>query len=114
MESAQDKLSRNLDLPKGGRGRKSSNGDEETIKLKPIKDACEELMIAYKKLELAKQEYNKLKSLVAERSNCNASDIGRLIKSSATGKYEDTRRHIEQQQALFEGIGEVSPGAPIQ
>ena len=99
-----------LDLKPGSRGRKSRDGGEETIKLKPIQDACADLMKAYKKAELAKQDYNATAKAVAERSNCNTSDIKRLIKSSATGKYEDTRRHIEQQQALFEGIGEVQGG----
>jgi len=99
-----------LDLRPGSRGRKSKDGGEETIKLKPIQDACTELMAGYKKKEAANKEYNTLFKAVAERAGCNAPDLKRLIKSSADGKYEDTRRHIEQQQALFEGIGEVEGG----
>lgn len=108
MDTAQTE--RALDLRPGSRGRKSKDGGEETIKLKPIQDACTELMAGYKKMEQAKDEYNKLFKVVAERAGCNAPDLKRLVKSSATGKYEDTRRHIEQQQALFEGIGEIAGG----
>jgi hypothetical protein len=97
-----------LDLKPGARGRKGRDGSEETIKLKPIKDAVRELMALYKKLEQAQSDYNNLRKIVAERSNCNSADLNKLIKSSAKGNYQDVRRHIEQQQVLFEGVGEVS------
>lgn len=102
-----------LDLPPGGRGRgrKSSDGSEETIKIKPIKDAVGELMTLYKKAETAQAEYNNARKLVSERSNCNSADLNRLIKSSAKGNFEDVRRHIEQQSVLFEAVGEVPGGS---
>lgn len=99
-----------LDMQPGSRGRKGRDGSEETIKIKPIKDAVGDLMKLYKKAELARADYNNAAKAVAERSNANTADIKRLIKSSADGKYEDTRRHIEQQQVLFESVGEVPAG----
>jgi hypothetical protein len=106
MESTQAEKA--LGLKPGSRGRKSRDGGEETIKLKPIKDAVRELMALYKKAEGAMADYNNLRKIVAERSNCNSADLNKLIKSSAKGNYEDVRRHIEQQQVLFEGVGEIS------
>lgn len=116
MRTTEDRNTEHLNLPKGSRGRrgrKNSAGDEEVLKAQPIKDALSELMIAYKSHEAAKVAYNELRKKVAERANCNAADLGRLLRASATGKFEDTKRHIEQQSELFELIGEV-PGVSEQ
>lgn len=114
--SGEDQRSESLGLPKGSRGRrgrKDSTGDEQVLKAQPIKEALSELMVAYKSHEAAKAAYNDLRKKVAERSNCNAADLGRLLRASATGKFEDTKRHIEQQADLFDLIGEV-PGVSEQ
>lgn len=99
-----------LNMQPGARGRKGRDGSEETIKIKPIKDAVGDLMRLYKKAELALADYNNAAKGVAERSNANTADIKRLIKASAKGNYQDVRRHIEQQQVLFEAVGEVPAG----
>lgn len=108
-----DKRSDALDLPPGGRGRgrKSPDGSEETIKIKPIKEAVGELMVLYKQMESASAAYNNARKLVSERSNCNSADLNKLIKASAKGNFEDVRRHVEQQSVLFESVGEVPGGA---
>lgn len=103
---------RALDLQPGsrGRGRKNRDGGEETIKIQPIKEAVGELMTLYKKAQSAMGAYNDARKKVSERSNCNSADLNKLIKSSAKGDFEDVRRHIEQQQVLFESVGEVAGG----
>lgn len=114
--TTEDRNTDALGLPKGSRGRrgrKDSTGDEQVLKAQPIKEALSELMVAYKSFEAAKAAYNDLRKKVAERSNCNAADLGRLLRASATGKFEDTQRHIQQQADLFELIGEV-PGVSEQ
>lgn len=104
-----------LNMPKGSRGkrgRKDSTGDEQVLKAQPIKEALGELMLAYKKSETARADYNAMRKAVAERSNANAGDLNRLIKASAKGNFEDVQRHIQQQVDLFEMIGEV-PGGEV-
>jgi hypothetical protein len=95
----------------GGRGRKDGSGGEETFKLKPIKEGVAEVMKLYKRFELAKDDYNAAAKAVAERGNLNTSSLKKLISSSAKGKFEDTRRMIEQQNVLFAGVGEVPSGS---
>ena len=106
-----------LQLPKGSRGRrgrKDSTGDEQVLKAQPIKEALSELMVAYQRFELSKKAYNDLRKLVAERSNADSSDLARLMKASAKGKFEDVQRRLQQQVDLFELIGEVPQGTPEQ
>ncbi|HTE16036.1 MAG TPA: hypothetical protein VK642_13245 [Burkholderiales bacterium] len=91
-----------------GPGRRNKDGSDEVIKIGPIKEACAELMTIYKKFEIAKDDWNRASKVVAERGSVNTSSLKKLIKSSADGKFEDTRRAIEQQGVLFEGVGEVS------
>ena len=100
-----------LNMPKGSRGRrgrKDLTGDEQVLKAQPIKEALTELMVSYQKFEAAKKEYNDLRKLVAERSNADSSDLAKLLKASAKGKFEDVQRRLQQQVDLFDLIGEVS------
>lgn len=116
MRSSEDRNTEALGLPKGSRGRrgrKDSTGDEQVLKAQPIKESLSELMIAYKSFEAAKASYNDLRKRVAERSNCDSSDLAKLLKASAKGKFEDTQRRIQQQVDLFDLIGEV-PGVSEQ
>ena len=109
--NTENQRSTALGLPQGSRGRrgrKDSTGDEQVLKAQPIKDALSELMVAFQKFEAAKKEYNDLRKIVAERSNADSSDLAKLLKASAKGKFEDVQRRIQQQVDLFELIGEVS------
>lgn len=92
-------------------GRKNGDGTEETIKIKPIKDAVADAMKLYHKFETAKIDFNECIKGIAERSNANSSTLKKLISSSAKGKFEDTRRMVEQQQVIFEEVGEVPTGS---
>lgn len=95
----------------GKRGRKNSDGTEETIKIKPIQDAVKDAMKLYRKFDAAKIDFNECIKGIAERSNANASTIKKLISSSYKGKFEDARRMVEQQSVIFESVGEVPSGA---
>lgn len=119
LSEGQEQRTQALDLPPGGRGRNKNNasgrkdgtGTEETIKIRPLKDGCGECMKLYKIAEAAKQAYNAAVKMVAERGGINAGSFKKLIASSAKGKFEDTRRTIEQQSILFEKVGEVPGGS---
>lgn len=92
-------------------GRKDSTGTEEPIKLKPIKDGVRDAMKLYVKLESAKADYNQFMKGLSERSNVNSTTLKKLISSSHKGKFVDTQRLIEQQQEIFDAVGEVPSGA---
>lgn len=100
-----------IDTTSAPKGRKNSDGTEETIKLKPIKDAVSDAMKLYVKMDDAKVAFNDCVKGISERSNANASTIKKLISSSYKGKFEDTRRMVEQQQVIFESVGEVPTGS---
>jgi hypothetical protein len=107
-----DEVSRRLppNEKKSARGRKDSAGNEEPIKFKPIKDACDEMMRAAKKADLAQADYNDLCKIIAERSGVKASSLKRLVRASIKGNYGDVKGAIDQQAALFETIGEIPVG----
>lgn len=91
-------------------GRANRDGTEETIKIKPIKDACADLMKLHKKAENAKADYRTAVKGVAERSGTNAANINKLVKASSKGNYSDVRRDIDQQSVIFEQVGEIAGG----
>lgn len=106
-----------LNMPKGSRGRrgrKDSTGDEQVLKVQPIKDALAELTTLAKKAQLAATAYNDARKKVAERSNANSAQLNKLIKASLSGRFEDVARLVQQQAELFEAVGEVAQGAPEQ
>lgn len=89
-------------------GRKGAGGTKEVPDFPEIKKATSELMKRFKKLEHARDDYNDAVAKVAERTNVNARNLNKLIKSSAKGNFVDVRRDVDQQGALFEMVGEVS------
>lgn len=92
---------------RGRRGRKDSTGDEQVLKVGPIKEALSELATLAKKSQLAAQAYNDARKKVAERSNCNSAQLNKLIKASLAGRFEDANRLVQQTAELFEAVGEV-------
>lgn len=96
---------------KRGSGRKSQDGSSEGIKFEPIKKACAEMMKSYKKAQEAKEAFNATVKAVAERSNCNASTLKKLVRSSAAGNFADTRNKIDQESVIFESVGEIAGGS---
>lgn len=108
MEPTQQE--RALDLRPGARGRKDRDGTEETIKIKPIKDASKEVMKLLRRAETAKTECDDAFKLLAERSGTNVSNLKKLFKASLKGNYADVRRDIDQQSVIFEQVGEISSG----
>ncbi len=99
-----------LGLRRGATGRRDNDGTEETIKIPPIKQAAASLMKLYKKLEAARDDFNSDCKAVAERAGINSSTLKKLVKSSATGKFTDVRRDIDQASIVFEQVGEIAGG----
>lgn len=108
MDQTQTEIA--LGLKKGSRGRKGRDGFEETIKAAPIHEAASDTMALYVKAELAKADYRAAVKALAERSGCNTANLAKLFKASASGKFEDVRRNVEQQSNLFEVVGEIAGG----
>jgi hypothetical protein len=92
-------------------GRKDRDGTEESPDFTSIKKGCAEMMLAYKKLESAREAFNDCVKAVSERGNCNAATLKRLVRASASGNFTDHRRMIEQQSIVFEMVGEIPGGA---
>lgn len=103
-------IAQNLDFKPGSRGRKNSDGSEEVIKLKPIKDAANDVMKLMRKADVAKKEASDAINALAERSNTNASNLKRLFRASIKGNFADVRRDVDQQSVLFEQVGEIGQG----
>lgn len=91
-------------------GRKGSGGTKEVPDFQTVKQATADLMRRYKKMQNAKDDYNDAVAKVAERTNTNARNLNKLIKSSEKGTFADVRRDIDQLGSLFEIVGEVAGG----
>jgi hypothetical protein len=91
-------------------GRKDRDGTEEIPNFPTIKKGCAEMMLAYKKLEAARGVFNDVVQAVAERGNCNAASLKRLVRASASGNFADHHRMIDQQSTIFEMVGEIPGG----
>lgn len=92
-------------------GRKSAGGTSEVPDFPSIKEGAADLMKRFKKLQNAKDDYQDACAKLAERSNTNARNINRLVKSSYKGNFADVRRDVEQTAAMFDIVGEL-PGGP--
>ena len=94
------------------RGRKDRDGTEETIDFQIIKDRAPEIMKLFRKSEAAKTLLNEGFKALAEVSGTNTGNLKKLFRSSLKGNFADARRDVDQQQVLFETIGEIQGGAP--
>lgn len=95
---------------KRGNGRKDKDGTAEIVKFESITKGCSEMMKAYKKLELAKDDYNATVKAVAERSNSNVTTLKKLVRSSAKGNFQDVKDKLDQEQEVFDMVGEIGSG----
>lgn len=99
---------------KGAKGRKDRDGIEEVIKVAPIKEASGEVMRLLKRSLNAAGDYKAALKAMAERSNTNSRNLNRLFKASEKGNFADVRRDVDQQQVLFEMVGEIQGGAETE
>lgn len=99
-----------LDMRPGSRGRRDQSGIEGPVKVKPLKDGVKELMKLYMRIESAKTKYKEALKTCAGAGNVSASTLGKLIRVSANGKFKDTVHAVEQEQEVFEAVGEVPGG----
>lgn len=95
---------------RSARGRKDSEGTQEIIKIKPIKDASADVMKLLRKAETAKAEANEAFKSLAERSGTNVSSLKKLFRSSLKGNFADVRNEVDQLSLLFEQVGEIQGG----
>lgn len=99
---------------RGRSGRKDKEGGEETIKIKPIKDAAKDVLKLMRKADAARGQVSDAIKALAERSGTNASNLKRLFKASLKGNFADVRRDVDQQSVLFEQVGEISEGVGVE
>lgn len=92
-------------------GRRSAGGTQEVPDFATVKEGVGDLMKRFKKLQNAKDDYQDACAKLAERTNTNARNLNKLVKSSFKGTFDDARRDIDQQSAMFEIVGKV-PGGP--
>lgn len=109
MEAGTQETGTQEQLPgtQTARGRKGRDGIEETVKVTTLRKACPQLLKLYRKSQDAATDYKDALKAACEANGANSADVNKLIKASFKGNYEDVRRHIEQQQIIFE-MGEVS------
>lgn len=106
MEGTQEQLPGTDRKP----GRRDKDGGEEVIKLKPIKDRMGEQMKLLRRAEDAKTKSNEGFKELAKASGTNVGNLKKLFRASNGGNFKDVQRDIDQQQVLFEQIGEIPGG----
>lgn len=106
----QTQVEQALDLRPGSRGcgRKDRDGIEETVKVPSLKEACPRPLRMLRMATEHMTDYKEALKAVCESNSANTSDVNKLLKASLKGNFEDARRHVEQQQIIFEGVGEIS------
>jgi len=93
MEAATDLAG---DVIAKAQGRKTSDGTEAPIKVKPLKDAWTDLYALKVKLETAKDKYNDAKKAVAEKSGFQAAVITKAINAQFRDRVEESKRDTDQ------------------
>lgn len=91
-------------------GRKDREGTEETIRIQPIKEGAAEVMKLMRRAEDAKTKVNEAFEALAKRSGTTVANLKKLFKSSLKGTFAEARRDVDQQQVLFEQVGEIPGG----
>lgn len=91
-------------------GRKGKDGGEEIIKFSTIKERSAEQMKLIRRADSAKNAMNDGFKALAEASGTNVSNLKKLFKASFNGNFKDVQRDIDQQQVLFETLGEIPGG----
>lgn len=91
-------------------GRRTKDGGEEVIKFQTIKDRMGEQMKLIRRSDDAKTKMNEGFKALAEASGTNVGNLKKIFKASYNGNFKDVQRDIDQQQVLFETIGEIPGG----
>lgn len=113
MEGAQPGTG--TETGKNGRkavGRRDGQGNEKTVKIPPLKAGVKECMTLFMRAEAARVRYKDACKATAERGGIESSTLNKLIKSSAKGRFEETKSDIDQQALIFDQVGEVEGGKP--
>ena len=87
-------------------GRKSqTTGQEESIRLGPIKDSIDELVTLYTEAQESKARCSDGIKAAAEKAGLMAGVVRKFVKARAGDKFEDAKRTVEQLSLVFEQIG---------
>lgn len=105
MESAQDKISRNLDLPKGSRGRRDSEGTPAVINLETVKTKEDHLIRLCNKADEAATDYKEAVNKIAESAGINSATLNKYIKARAGDKFDETNQKVQQLALVFDECG---------
>lgn len=81
-------------------------GQEQAVKLDPIRDKLEHLAKLYRKCENAKEDLSEAIKSVAESGGIHASVLKRFIAARCGEGYVKSRAKSQQLELLFEEIGE--------
>jgi hypothetical protein len=95
------------------RGRKSADGQEQVIKLKPMREALVNLLALKDEKDSAAAAFNEAVKAVAVRANLNASAVKKLVVAKSGDDFDDRNRIVQQTAELFsefagEATGEIS------
>lgn len=87
------------------KGRKSSDGTEDVIKVKPLKEAIAELETLKTKADAAKDRLNDAIKAVAERSGLLSKVVRKLVNARHGEGFEDAKREVDQLAIVFDEVG---------
>ena len=88
------------------KGRKSSDGTEDVIKTKPLKEAVAELETLKTKADAAKDKLNDAIKAVAERSGLLSKVVRKLVNARHGEDFEDAKREVMQLGIVFDEVGD--------
>mgnify|MGYP001563945639 CR=1 FL=1 len=92
-------------------GRKQKDGTEDVIKVKPLKDAIDDLIVLHAKAMTARGKLNDAVKVVAEKSGLLSSVVRKLVNARAGENWEEESRKVVQLGIVFEEVGAISGGS---
>lgn len=85
---------------------RKDGGQEQEIKLKPVKDRIDQLVSLHNTAQTATTEFGEAIKKAAEDSGLQASVVRRFVVARAGEKFEERKREVQQLEMLFDQIGE--------
>jgi hypothetical protein len=89
----------------GAKGRKDRAGQEAVIKLAPVRERVDELVVLYQTYKQSGEDLNEGIKALAEASGLMAAVIRKFIVARAGENFTEKKREADQLSLVFEEVG---------
>lgn len=87
------------------KGRKDEEGQEQPIKLDPVRERIQQLITLHHSAKEASADFSDAIKKCAEDSGLNAAAVRRFVIARAGDKFDARKKDVAQLSILFEDVG---------